>query len=286
VRALRAMLPVSGARVCLMMDSTVYAAGLTDGQGRALLDICPVHDGELAVTVTARNCLPFEGAARVVAGPVRLDSLALCDSAPGGNGDGIAGPGETCSLIAELANVTDSLVPAVRAVLRSADGDVAVSESLATFGDIPGHGRAGNEAEPFVFTVIPEPADTLAEFGLRLWFGADSADLHFNLPLAPLVGTAEVWVLRQWSVSVAPNPIRGRAHISLVLPRQQSLDIAVRDVLGRRVRTILRGQLPAGQHRFEWDGSDDAGSRAPNGVYQLVCTGPGPATATKLLLAR
>jgi hypothetical protein len=282
VRATCGMLPVGGALVCAMMDSTVYATAVTDGQGQAVLDICPVADGELAVTVTGRNCLPFEGTVQVVSAPLRLDSLALCDSPPGGNGDGIAGPGETCSLTAFLANVTDSLVPGVRAALRNTDADVAVSESLASFGDIGAQGRAGNEAEPFVFTVVPEPADTLAEFVLHVWYGADSADLRFSLPLAPLVGATEAGPARCPAVAVRPNPARFGVGIRFTPAAGSRVRVRVRDNAGRVVRTLMA----RGAQSVRWDGTDQSGRSLPAGVYFIELDAAGRSTTRRLLLTR
>ena len=45
------------------------------------------------------------------------------------------------------------------------------------------------------------------------------------------------------------------------------LDLQICDVTGRLVRTLVRGELPAGEHRFVWDGRDDAGRDMPSGNY-------------------
>jgi flagellar hook assembly protein FlgD len=39
------------------------------------------------------------------------------------------------------------------------------------------------------------------------------------------------------------------------------------DVAGRRVRTLVHGELPAGFHHAAWDGRDDRGQNVGNGVY-------------------
>lgn len=47
-------------------------------------------------------------------------------------------------------------------------------------------------------------------------------------------------------------------------------DVLITDTEDRRVRALmLGGELEAGEHRFSWDGSDDAGSRVPPGEYGL-----------------
>jgi hypothetical protein len=66
VHVTRGGVPMHGALVCAMMDSTVYDWGETDNQGDVVFSINPVHPGVLLVTATARNCLPLEDSALVV----------------------------------------------------------------------------------------------------------------------------------------------------------------------------------------------------------------------------
>jgi len=55
--------PVPYALVCIMTESTIYEYGYTDENGEICFSISPIPSSEetLFVTVTARNCLPFEG---------------------------------------------------------------------------------------------------------------------------------------------------------------------------------------------------------------------------------
>jgi hypothetical protein len=54
-----------------------------------------------------------------------------------------------------------------------------------------------------------------------------------------------------------PEPVSGPARATLV----------VYDVLGRRVRTLIDGEVIAGEQAVTWDGGSDAGGPAPSGVY-------------------
>ena len=56
-----------------------------------------------------------------------------------------------------------------------------------------------------------------------------------------------------------PNPFNPGTHLDFQLDRRQSIVVEVFEVGGRRVRTLADGQWPAGSHRIEWDGRDDAG---------------------------
>jgi hypothetical protein len=58
--------PVPNALVCLMKDTTIYVYGNTDSIGIKVFSISPQDTGTISITVTARNCHPFEGTIRVL----------------------------------------------------------------------------------------------------------------------------------------------------------------------------------------------------------------------------
>jgi FlgD Ig-like domain len=65
-----------------------------------------------------------------------------------------------------------------------------------------------------------------------------------------------------------PNPFNPATTIRYDVPAgAANVEIAVFDVTGRRVRTLVEGVLPAGQHSVTWDGHDDRGATATSGIY-------------------
>ena len=64
-----------------------------------------------------------------------------------------------------------------------------------------------------------------------------------------------------------PNPFRDQNSFSVSLDEAQAVDVAVFDVLGRRVTTIHHGVLPQGTSQLAWNGRRQDGSRAPGGIY-------------------
>jgi hypothetical protein len=64
--------------------------------------------------------------------------------------------------------------------------------------------------------------------------------------------------------SVYPSPFGARATLDVATPETAALDIALFDVLGRRVHTVESGTFSAGVHRFTIDGS-----ALPAGLYIL-----------------
>jgi flagellar hook assembly protein FlgD len=55
--------------------------------------------------------------------------------------------------------------------------------------------------------------------------------------------------------------------VRLTLAAESEVTLRIYRVDGALVRTILQRPLTGGAHLFGWDGRDDAGRRAPPGVY-------------------
>ncbi len=67
-----------------------------------------------------------------------------------------------------------------------------------------------------------------------------------------------------------PNPFNPVTTIQIDVPTAADVELAVTDVLGRRIRTLAHGRMEAGNHSIQWDGSDDAGKQVPGGVYMVI----------------
>ena len=65
----------------------------------------------------------------------------------------------------------------------------------------------------------------------------------------------------------SPNPARGAVALVLDLPGPGRAEVEVLDPAGRHVRTIYRGQAPAGPLELRWDGADDQDRPAAAGLY-------------------
>ncbi len=84
---------------------------------------------------------------------------------------------------------------------------------------------------------------------------------------------------------VEPNPARGATFARFDLPDPARVNIAIVDVAGRTVRTLMDGRtLPAGTHRAEWDGRDGSGTRVPAGVYFYRFHANGHASVRRLAI--
>lgn len=83
-----------------------------------------------------------------------------------------------------------------------------------------------------------------------------------------------------------PNPARAGVTLGFRLPRAGRTMLAVADVQGRRVRTLLDGHLEAGGHALAWDGRDDTGRHVAEGLYFARLEFEGHAQARKLAVLR
>jgi len=94
--------------------------------------------------------------------------------------------------------------------------------------DDPGGGRG-----------LPEPAD------------GEEQDLPLVLELLPNT----------------PNPFNPETVFRFALPEATQVKLAVYDLAGRQVRTLVDGLVPAGWQTARWDGRADRGERVASGVY-------------------
>jgi|GEM_PF-6845687 len=65
-----------------------------------------------------------------------------------------------------------------------------------------------------------------------------------------------------------PNPFNPMTVLSFSLPSSQPVDLAIFDVKGNRIHTLLAAEtFAAGRHEVTWNGRDDNGLPTPAGMY-------------------
>jgi len=98
---------------------------------------------------------------------------------------------------------------------------------------------------------------------------ADAAIAAYN-PVAPITEDTPVKLFRLGQNH--PNPFNPTTSISFTVEKEGPVELAVYDVSGRKIRTLVRDTRGPGAHVVTWDGTDQAGSRVPSGMYfyQLV----------------
>jgi len=100
----------------------------------------------------------------------------------------------------------------------------------------------------------------------------------------PFVGIAEIG--NQSKLSVYPNPASNLANISFDISESGNYQLAVFDVEGRQVKSLLAAELKTGHFVFSWNGSNNAGAMVKNGVYFMKLSGVNKSFAAKVVLMR
>ncbi len=103
---------------------------------------------------------------------------------------------------------------------------------------------------------------TLAE--VEIWSG--SVPLRPESEAQGLVGSRSPQLLFG---SPFPNPFKSTTQISYELTQPENVRVAVYDVKGRRIRTLVDG-TESGYTTLTWDGTNDQGARVGNGIYWIT----------------
>ena len=87
------------------------------------------------------------------------------------------------------------------------------------------------------------------------------------------------------AVSAArPNPFASETRFTVMLTQDADLEVAVYDLLGRKVATLFKGRAPAGSREFVWRRVRDDGAAAPTGIYFYRAASGGGVAREKLLV--
>ena len=105
---------------------------------------------------------------------------------------------------------------------------------------------------------------------------------------ADITGTASVTGTEVPAIELRTlgNPSGAGSHIMLSLDRACQIDLGVYDVSGRLVRRLVHGDVPAGTHRVDWDGRNQTGGEAADGMYFVRLSGYGFSRNAKIILTR
>jgi hypothetical protein len=64
-----------------------------------------------------------------------------------------------------------------------------------------------------------------------------------------------------------PNPFNPTTEIRFSLAQTSKVEVAIYDVNGRLIKTLVDGKEEAGLHSVVWDGTNDSGNKVGSGVY-------------------
>lgn len=86
--------------------------------------------------------------------------------------------------------------------------------------------------------------------------------------------------------AATPNPSSGPIELRFGLDRTAEVDLAVYDVSGRHLRTLISGAQPAGRSRIDWDLRNEEGRLVESGAYWIRMRAAGVEQSQRVLILR
>ena len=83
-----------------------------------------------------------------------------------------------------------------------------------------------------------------------------------------------------------PNPFNSDTVIRFALPQSGEVELAVFNLAGQQVATLVQGQWEAGSYAVRWDGRDEGGKGLASGVYLYRLRAGKQVETRKLALVR
>ncbi len=65
----------------------------------------------------------------------------------------------------------------------------------------------------------------------------------------------------------APNPFNPTTVITYSLPQSAQVELVIYNMLGQKVKTLVKGRQTAKLYRVQWDGTNDRGVKVASGIY-------------------
>ena len=164
---------------------------------------------------------------------------------------------------------------------------------LAFGGKVPGVGYIDSLMDGEIIYTFQSAYDTSASEGkpvaFRYW-GEDYKVIFFDFPLYFIQEAQAIQLLHQAlddlevSTYVAeeeeseipasfslrqnhPNPFNSETVIRYSLPRESQVKIAIYNILGQKVKTLLDRRLTRGHRKVLWDGKNEKGRSVSSGIY-------------------
>jgi hypothetical protein len=171
--------PVPNAEVCVTGEE-VFATGITDSAGVALVTISSTFEDTLTVTVRGGNVIPYQGTLETMQYDVYIEPSGnpVIDDLDGNN-DGLINPNENCSVTYTLVNWGVETAYNVQATLTTEDTDyiTIVTTDPVNFGNISSWGSV--TGSPFQIFIKPD-CPVGQNFTLQLHITCDTSSWDYS----------------------------------------------------------------------------------------------------------
>ncbi len=274
-----------------LYDGTYTVSASKDGWGSSVVEGVEIASGSHASGVD------FVLTPVTVYEYCEAPELPIPDSNPAGVYDYLSFPDDaTVSEVEVYLNLTHTYVGDLIVELTSPEGTV-----------VRLHNRSGGSADDLVgwypteLTVTGPGSldDFIGENAMGDWeiwvsdnAGADVGTLHtWCLKVtasSPWTGVDEEFDAPRSYVlgGVTPNPFNPMTTISYGAPRPGDVEVAIYNIAGKRVATLVDGHVEAGFHTAVWHGRDDDGHQVASGVYFCRMTAEAFDDAVKMVLLK
>jgi hypothetical protein len=137
--------------------------------------------------------------------------------------------------------------------------------------------------EAYVYEFVPAGGGDIE------WWPSNVSGVHFAYTaIGPISVTdaEDITAARLLGLAVAPVPARSSAHLEFSLAKPGETKLAIYDVAGRLVRSIVAQRLEPGVHRYGWDLRTQGGQPVGSGVYFARLNTPAGTRVTRLVVLR
>jgi flagellar hook assembly protein FlgD len=83
-----------------------------------------------------------------------------------------------------------------------------------------------------------------------------------------------------------PNPFNPSTEIKFHISKSQKVTLAVYDLLGRKVKTLVDENVTAGKYKVDWNGTNEYGQKVASGIYFYRLQTEGFNQTRKMLLMK
>jgi hypothetical protein len=102
----------------------------------------------------------------------------------------------------------------------------------------------------------------------------------------PLSASVPAWPQVALLDQPSPNPVDRAATIRYGLRDEAPVSVALYDLSGKLVRTLVSGVVASGDHQISWDGTDWLGRPLAGGVYMCRLDTPGASASARVVVLR
>lgn len=123
----------------------------------------------------------------------------------------------------------------------------------------------------FGASTAPYFVDIDADTDMDLFLGNVKGGLYLYInTLISNVANREIKPISTFSIKAFPNPFNPKVSLDIHLNNDMKIIVEIYNIIGEKVKQIFNGSLSSGDHRFTWDGMNEANEILPSGNYIIL----------------